>query len=103
MTHRKIAALGLAGLLVLAACGDDEDDAATATTAAAAETTTAVTDEPAAAGDISAQSRQVGRVSGFLVQVEYNGTVDGQVTARETAQAGYAGQAEPGETGEDAA
>ena len=48
MTHRKIAALGLAGLLVLAACGDDEDDA-TATTAAAAETTTAVTDEPAAA------------------------------------------------------
>jgi uncharacterized surface protein with fasciclin (FAS1) repeats len=76
MTHRKIAALGLAGLLVLAACGDDEDDAATATTAAAAETTTAVTDEPAAAGDIVAVASAAPDFSTLVAAVQAAGLVE---------------------------
>lgn len=75
MTHRKIAALGLAGLLVLAACGDDEDDA-TATTAAAAETTTAVTDEPAAAGDIVAVASAAPDFSTLVAAVQAAGLVE---------------------------
>ena len=75
MTHRKIAALGLAGLLVLAACGDDEDDA-TATTAAAAETTTAVTDEPAAAGDIVAVASAAPDFATLVAAVQAAGLVE---------------------------
>ncbi|MFN8023153.1 MAG: fasciclin domain-containing protein [Acidimicrobiales bacterium] len=76
MTHRKIAALGLAGLLVLAACGDDEDDAAPATTAAAVETTTAVTDMPAATGDIVAVASASPDFSTLVAAVQAAGLVE---------------------------
>jgi uncharacterized surface protein with fasciclin (FAS1) repeats len=77
LSHRTIAALGLAGLLVLAACGDDEDDAAPATTAAAAPaTTTAVTDEAPASGDIVAVASAAPDFSTLVAAVQAAGLVE---------------------------